>query len=175
MIRGIFMLASVLSLLLCMGTTVLWTRSYQNCDRFWAGRGKIVWSVTSLKGTIRLEQTEFFNPDPPAKLGCGLDSYGMESVVAAFHASSQFAGFGGWRYPYAYGPLGSGWYTDNVELCVPDWFLLILFSIVPVVRRARKHRRKPLGRCGHCGYNLFGNSSGICPECGAPIPAKAPA
>ena len=24
--------------------------------------------------------------------------------------------------------------------------------------------------CGNCGYNLTGNVSGVCPECGTPIP-----
>jgi hypothetical protein len=26
------------------------------------------------------------------------------------------------------------------------------------------------GQCAHCGYNLFGNVSGVCPECGRPTP-----
>jgi uncharacterized RDD family membrane protein YckC len=29
--------------------------------------------------------------------------------------------------------------------------------------------------CAHCGYNLRGNVSGVCPECGRPIPAVMPA
>ncbi len=41
----------------------------------------------------------------------------------------------------------------------------------------RKHAHKPPFdprgiRCTTCGYNLTGNVSGICPECGTPIPAK---
>ena len=28
-------------------------------------------------------------------------------------------------------------------------------------------------RCHGCGYNLFGNVSGVCPECGTPIQVKA--
>jgi hypothetical protein len=28
--------------------------------------------------------------------------------------------------------------------------------------------------CVHCHYNLTGNVSGICPECGTPIPAAHP-
>ena len=27
-------------------------------------------------------------------------------------------------------------------------------------------RRRRLGQCPHCGYNLTGNRSGVCPECG---------
>ncbi len=28
--------------------------------------------------------------------------------------------------------------------------------------------------CGYCGYNLTGNVSGICPECGQPVPPPTP-
>ena len=36
--------------------------------------------------------------------------------------------------------------------------------------RARKPRHKPVppGQCRKCGYNLTGNVSGRCPECGTP-------
>ena len=37
-------------------------------------------------------------------------------------------------------------------------------------------RPKPLpdGKCRSCGYNLTGNVSGVCPECGTPIEKVAP-
>lgn len=35
--------------------------------------------------------------------------------------------------------------------------------------RRAKDRRIMRGCCGTCGYNLFGNASGICPECGEPV------
>jgi predicted amidophosphoribosyltransferase len=30
-------------------------------------------------------------------------------------------------------------------------------------------RRIPPGHCQKCGYDLTGNVSGICPECGTPV------
>jgi hypothetical protein len=33
-------------------------------------------------------------------------------------------------------------------------------------------RRKRKNHCRQCGYNLTGNMSGICPECGTPIPEE---
>jgi len=47
-------------------------------------------------------------------------------------------------------------------------------DIVTACRTARRRRR---GLCLHCGYNLTGNVSGRCPECGtpcAPQPIHAP-
>ena len=36
----------------------------------------------------------------------------------------------------------------------------------------RGDRRIPLGHCPHCGYDLTGNESGVCPECATPVPKK---
>ena len=33
--------------------------------------------------------------------------------------------------------------------------------------RERLRRRRRLGLCGRCGYDLHGNVSRVCPECGA--------
>jgi len=33
----------------------------------------------------------------------------------------------------------------------------------------RTFRRQRLGRCVHCDYDLTGNVSGVCPECGEKI------
>jgi len=30
----------------------------------------------------------------------------------------------------------------------------------------------PLDHCLHCGYNLTGNESGVCPECSTPVPKQ---
>lgn len=35
--------------------------------------------------------------------------------------------------------------------------------------------RRPRVGCGSCGYDLVGNTSGVCPECGAPIARRSPA
>lgn len=50
--------------------------------------------------------------------------------------------------------------------------VMIVFLVYPVVavtrRRFRYHRRRP-GHCLHCQYDLTGNTSGVCPECGREI------
>lgn len=55
----------------------------------------------------------------------------------------------------------------------PIWLLPALFAPFPTfalirgpVRRWRRRRR---GLCVGCGYNLTGNVSGVCPECGTKI------
>ncbi len=36
----------------------------------------------------------------------------------------------------------------------------------------RRHRRRRRGRCVRCGYDLTGNLSGVCPECGGSAKAQ---
>jgi hypothetical protein len=60
-----------------------------------------------------------------------------------------------------------------VAIAVISWWVLVLafaplpaFWLVLFIRRARMC--KP-GCCVRCGYNLTGNTSGVCPECGASL------
>ena len=58
-------------------------------------------------------------------------------------------------------------------LLTPLWFFLGLFAVYPAVfllntRRRRRRQRLERGQCVRCGYDLRGNESGACPECGEP-------
>jgi len=54
----------------------------------------------------------------------------------------------------------------------PLWIGVVLFLSPPAVLALHGHTRGKVGRCIRCGYNLKGNTSGICPECGTPIPEE---
>jgi hypothetical protein len=53
-------------------------------------------------------------------------------------------------------------------LTVPLWLPLLLVA-VPTALLWWRDRRFPAGHCQHCGYNLTGNVSGRCPECGQAV------
>lgn len=82
--------------------------------------------------------------------------------------------------------LGLGYLTPSSG----SWVVFVLYVIAVVVvvpgittftflrlawRRQWFQLPGPTGLWDTCGYNLTGNVSGICPECGNPVPAKEPA
>jgi hypothetical protein len=74
-----------------------------------------------------------------------------------------------------YTPYAPKWYFEgSMSLYIPP---LIFLVIGLVLTAAGKYLppRFPVGSCRHCGYNLTGNTSGICPECGTPVPQKSEA
>ena len=48
---------------------------------------------------------------------------------------------------------------------LPLWILFVVVT-VPTFILWRRDRRHPRGHCQRCGYDLTGNVSGRCPECG---------
>ncbi|HUN81734.1 MAG TPA: putative zinc-binding metallopeptidase, partial [Phycisphaerae bacterium] len=57
----------------------------------------------------------------------------------------------------------------NVQLfgtAVPLWLPLVITLALTAVASILIRRRPPPGHCAKCHYNLTGNTSGICPECG---------
>ena len=78
----------------------------------------------------------------------------------------------GWR-GFRYSASRGGW-----TLTMSTWMPTLLTSplLIPFVilmHGSHRHRRRArAGRCVTCGYNLTGNVSGICPECGEAIPTE---
>lgn len=48
-------------------------------------------------------------------------------------------------------------------------------TVVVVTLIRRRLKKVPPGHCCSCGYNLTGNVSGMCPECGSPVVNQPPA
>ena len=80
--------------------------------------------------------------------------------------------------------LDSAWPSDalitisgactRVEMILPLWSLGLVATVPPalllLVIPIKRLLRRPKGGCHACGYNLTGNTSGVCPECGTPAP-----
>jgi len=57
-------------------------------------------------------------------------------------------------------------------VAIPIWGPIILAAVPTIWLWSMARKRTPPGHCLGCGYNLTGNVSGVCPECGTPIPAE---
>lgn len=54
----------------------------------------------------------------------------------------------------------------------PAWLppiVLLIYPAAVALQRIGERRRPRLGACPNCGYDLTGNVSGLCSECGEPI------
>ena len=60
-------------------------------------------------------------------------------------------------------------WLSGLMICTFVWLIKLLFYRL-TSGGADRHGTPP-GHCTTCGYNLTGNESGICSECGTPIPA----
>ena len=92
-----------------------------------------------------------------------------EGGTAGLHPRAHF-GHGspyGWLPWFQAGRLGYGpSFTIEIPLWVP--WLAILFPTLWLWCFDRRHAP---GLCQRCGYDLSGNTTGVCPECGKGAPA----
>lgn len=78
------------------------------------------------------------------------------------------------RFAYRYYSFGTGRYL--FFLTCPVWAIAGTVVAYPAMFIGcvllRRYSRRWQRKCLKCGYNLRGNVSGRCPECGKPIPPK---
>ena len=81
-------------------------------------------------------------------------------------------GVGFWRYtveaPEFYYLLGrDGGLFCGIAICFVGWLMVVCIA----ANGLDSHRlpRPDRGLCRRCGYNLTGNASGVCPECGTAV------
>ncbi|MEK6674191.1 MAG: hypothetical protein AABZ47_00885 [Planctomycetota bacterium] len=78
--------------------------------------------------------------------------------------------FFAWRRAIASRASG-GMVVHHSFVRLPGWVVTALFLLYPAagaIQNYRKRRQLRLGACSCCGYDLTGNESGRCPECGQP-------
>lgn len=179
--RRLFRVASVVSILLGLVILVLWTRSYRVYDlcahEAYSGIGTEIISVSGRLVFYHFNNYPHGNSPPQdfgieqisplSRMGRGLLT--EYDFSGARHLWNRL-GFVAISRPV----FGSG--TSYVVISTPDWAVVGALSVLPLAGILRRHwirrirKRGLAGRCVTCGYNLTGNVSGVCPECGSPIP-----
>jgi len=74
------------------------------------------------------------------------------------------------------GAMGIGWTYSDIwfegQFTLPSPVIVAVSLIVPAwwgFRRAVKNRNSRQNLCRACSYDLTGNTSGVCPECGRAV------
>jgi hypothetical protein len=184
--RKLFNFAAFVSLALCVGTASLWARSYWIWDRLshdvmHDGQCGHVLTWDSSRGEIAITVLRFDRPWRFARIHRLMHRSGQPwrqpSPTAAGFArdagqATMWIGIGGVRSDD--GGSGSGILTPihYGRFLLPMYAVFLCFATLPLYWLA-SFRRIGQGCCESCGYDLTGNTSGVCPECATLVADKA--
>ena len=200
-IRRLFTAASVISLLLCIGTAAIWLQSYREWDEI--GVRSIRWDPGPWDNTVGFSYHDWdvvggwthgeLYVRHSRGIGIAL-TFGTYTPAQSMKDHPQGVHFT-WEPDGVPMPLETSlstavdhwWhgfsYWDNPPaedpawiIVTPLWFVLAAFGVLPTTWCIRRfshisRRRKP-GLCTACGYDLRA-STDRCPECGTAIPVTS--
>ena len=121
----------------------------------------LVLSCIFLAGFIASAGREFGYTGRTITIGCALGCF----CVGSTHVDSRR----GFDYLNGFDPLVIPWPKRYRSIIgIPLWMPFLALGIPSFIvwRRVRKPR---VGHCADCGYDLTGNTSGVCPECGSKV------
>ncbi|MGE5609814.1 MAG: hypothetical protein ACM359_11205 [Bacillota bacterium] len=166
-------------------TVVAWVFSYfrvtmVTCSRIDGSPDDYCWSgyhVASYWGGVLLRRDWYIRrqdnepPEVPKPLYFNFFLY--KGIGLGFVQKSKPHLFG---FQFTGQPFTGPTFIDRTRwMVLPHWFLVLVLSIPPlgwVFRRYRVARRRKLGLCPTCGYDLRATKE-RCPECGEPIPSAS--
>jgi|SRR6185312_13153229 len=178
--RQIFSLACLLSLLLCVATVVLSVRSYLAVDEvsrssyYIAGALPANRVIVSAFGVIHAYKFSIGYADSSAPITHWI--WNSRSADASLRQSLNNPLPVNLNTRFQIGSYGVAYSADEygivqAELRIPYWPFTVLFAFLPAIWFWHWIRR--VGRidyvCCKCGYELTGNTSGVCMECGTAI------
>jgi hypothetical protein len=176
--RILLNLATILSLLLCVGTAAAWVRSLQKTE--WLSPGQVgnhSVGFRTYRHCVEIDWTDhpyFIRTHHFDVPGNHLDELFRSpfrprvepSPIISTGKAHFFLTFG--YQPAEIQSLGAPSQVALTGFWIPFWFPLLLTALLPICRGAaawRARRRAP-GLCRTCGYDLRATPD-RCPECGA--------
>jgi hypothetical protein len=160
-------------LLAALGLAVTWILSWEQGWSF-SGRGNTtplgpwnserVWSLTSRAGRIKIGLLS-------RCIACSIAPVWVSAPPVGLHSEKE-----GWLVSTAWLPPDEALLQPLViatdvprggwTVLLPLWIPFLFFALPTAFLFWRDHRPLPPHCCQRCGYDLTGNTSGTCPECG---------
>ena len=163
---ALFTFASALSLLLCLALVSLWVRSEGDVEGVALSRLDRALAVRSTDGVLGLTMIW----DAPATASSARQgwSFWRQQRFRGAHERSLFS----FQIGRTLAAPEGAWRFGNrrfISITSPYWLPVLVTALLParwlwVRRRSRPQNQD--GFCASCGYDLTGNVSGVCPECG---------
>ncbi len=140
--------------------------------------GRTAYAIILHRGTLLVHYWRFSDRRKPVVKRINLDPVFKYETDVKRGASQYSEGrVDPRRYQLSVGDLGLGGTLVLIEAKLSLWLVAVFVSAYPTLAfirgPLRRHRRRKRGLCLKCGYNLTGNTSGVCPECGAKIGTQA--
>ena len=164
--------AAPTSLVLALLFLWLWNRSYWVWDIVTRETGHTEVQLISYEGQVFLIHTT--NPQRgTSESHWSWDRTPYSPGLSRFNPEP--VGWQGLGFAAGHGMVGPKRTRPAILAATPFWALVVVTSILPaysllVFRRQWIRLQRTLGECSRCGYNLTGNVSGVCPECGTSVP-----
>ena len=198
--RHLFNFLTATSLLLCAAALALWVRSDSGSD--WVSFEKVrppleepgtrYFGASTLPGAVTFEASRtvygvrefprqwWARVDRGWTATCGrtANTGGTQGAMTALRSSELFLGIRSWDQSIISPSQGETFRARGA--IVPLWIITVLTLVTPAVwsarwyRARRRQRRRRAGLCPDCAYDLTGNVSGACPECGRQVITGGP-
>ena len=152
--RWISIVSSVL-VAVCLATTVVWARSWSHPTTFYFMHNQQQCRAWINRGRF------------------GMDNNPQVAIETARHNRDlelmhRIAGLDLMVAPPS--PVVAKWSRSSAMLLPVVIVVLAASVVIPfALRKVLSKLRKAPDRCNSCGYNLTGNMSGMCPECGTRV------
>jgi hypothetical protein len=181
--RRIANLATIASLLICLGAIGLWILTTFGWGHYTALQGPHTSYIAGISGGYLTLQIAGVRPDPERPATAGWQWFGGShffNPTGSLDDKSMFSRVGLIstleRIPYSDGMLEKDTNEWMNAVCrsfvIPLVLIALLAALLPfrwARERVHEHFRQlriRQGRCGDCGYDLRGSAE-RCPECGA--------
>jgi hypothetical protein len=153
---------AAISLVICVLTLALWSRSFMAVDLFQLDLpSHSVHTVESNAGVLQFTWRWWPQASKPVPFG-------------VFHEVLSSYPTGGWGPQFAFFPGNpNGYYEAWQRLRLPFWAVFLLTGVLPMcwlVRAVSSSELRKAGCCHVCGYDLRATPH-RCPECGTPTAA----